>query len=622
MRNLLHRALAVLMLLLLVFCSIGASGSSYYDEKISELKAQAEEDHMRFIELPDTGYNAEIAADIQVNDHKILEETPTGSIKVTVIDADTNQPIEDAMVLLTATLSYYSTVDGVSTQTGNAFLAANLGQTSADGICLYDEPLFYHDDDILNDDGTLVTDLLDYLSVGIATVDVATAKICLQPVSEETYLSEESKLILDALDPQGVWAYADFVAAVAAIPGVEKADLAVDNLLDDWIAAYTDDTVVKLYRETDPRLDAFGSIGDSERQITIGELKTFIQNNHPLLIGKIVNKYYRTLAGYTPTFKLSGAAEVQETIVYKDGTSEVQTDNARLYLDLFAGQEDGSGLAYISSGFSYRAYAFHPDYTSGITKGASVRQYLNAADQELVILLSKDTPPISVNNQRTFIYGRLIAADGKPLAGARISNVSGSLSTQSDGDGYFTLSVSDPGKYSMKITPADTAEAIAGNMTLNGGDPQEEFVFTVGKTPARYHINWYQKGYELSQEKDDGSPLGSRWLVPVLIILAVLIILIALVLILASRKKRRQNVAAPPSTMYATTAFQPLPQYTAAPMPAAAVMPAAAPSCNQCGAPLSEQEQFCHNCGARICPACHTASRPGTQFCSQCGRRL
>jgi hypothetical protein len=624
----LTRALLLILALLLVFCSLGASGGSYYDEKIADLKAQAEADHMRFIELPDTGYNADIAADILANDHKVLEETPTGSIKVTVLDADTNQPIDDAMVLLTATLSYYSTVDGVSTQTGNAFLAANLGQTGQDGTCLYGEPLFYHDDDILNDDGTPKTDSLDYLSVGIANVDIATAKIYLPPApsGQDRYLSEETQLILAALDPKGIWPYADFVAAVAAIPGIEKADLAVDDMLDDWIAAYTDDTVVTLYNETDPRLNAFAGIGDAERRITIGDLKAYIDRNHPLLTDKIVNKYYRSIAGYTPTFQLSGSAEVQETVVYKDGTSEVQTDSARLYLDLFGGQQGGAGLAYISSGFSYRAYAYHPDYNSGITKGTSVRQYLTAADQELVILLSKDTPPISINSQRTVVYGRLLTAAGSPLAGARISSEDDSLSTQSDADGYFTLSIAEKGSYVMSVTPADTAEALSGSVTINGGKVSDTFTITVGDKPARYHVNWYEKGFNLAKVNQGAA--ANRWLLPVLIVLGVLLVVVV-VLVLASRKKRRGRAATPvtaagsagPAGMVcAQTAYAPAAQPTQPSQPSAPA--AAAIVCSQCGAPLTEQEQFCHQCGSRICPACHTASAPGTRFCCTCGRQL
>jgi hypothetical protein len=407
--------------------------------------------------------------------------------------------------------------------------------------------------------------------------------------------------------------------------------------------AFTDETIVTVYKESSPKLDPFAEVVKADRKMTYGELKSFVSKNQSILTERMVKRYYRSFTGYTPTFNVSGSAEIKKTIVYKDGTKEDQTDSARIYIGLFENQVGGKGMAYSSSGFSYRAYAYHPDYKSGISKGLTVRQYLNLADMEMVLLLSKDTPPVAIDGQKTVMYGRLMAAGGKPLANARVTSEKANLTVRSDGEGYFSLSLNDLGDYAFKIIPPETANAVTGSATINGGALKDTINITVSNTPSVYRVDWYEKGYDLKTIRvSNQSAKGG--INPFVIGLAVVLILVlAVVIILGGKKKRRtqpvmtaypqvnpmpyapvppghQGYApmAPQNQQYIPQApmMPPVPSQPAEPF----VTPTDLMACGLCGTGLSGQERFCPGCGALVCTNCRTTSQPGTRFCRNCGK--
>ena len=619
------RAATGLLILSMLFCCLGASGNDYYQEKLAELKQQATEDHMRFLELPDGKYDATIAADMLENDEKVLEETPTGSIKVIVKDADTGEEIKDAMVLLTAELHRYSTSNGVSTQTGNAFLAINLGKTPADGQVIYDSPLFCHDD-LTEDDGTQPENYLDFLSVGVASVDIATASVEVLPEDPNQYKSEDVALALSQLETGKKYAYADFIAAVKAISGLEDADEAIYQLLDDHIMDYTDDTVIEISPYSDPNIEPFQALLDKGETLTYGEFKAYVAEHQDLMVEKIVNRYYRDLAGYQPNLVTYGTPERTTEVIYKDGTTGTDTDEAYIYIELFSDAVVDKGIAYTSDGFSYRAYAFHPDYNSGVTKGRSVRQYLNSVDQELTILLSKNAPPFAVGSKESSVLGRLLDKQGKPVSGGRIECVESQATATTDEEGYFTFRFNEAGKYTFKVYYPDSAKSMKTVAVLNNEAPENELTLEIPASPKNYRLEFYEDGFDLSKLSTKSSrswpAVFVKFILPVLLGLVLLAIMLLVLILLRRRNKRRHEAASAIGYMPP----QPLPYSPQMAVPYMAP-PAAAPvfngkRCGQCNAPINPQDVFCRQCGARICPACQTANEHEARFCTNCGGQL
>lgn len=607
---------ALCLALLIPFCVIfmGAADDAYYQQKLLELKEKAQADHLRFLELPDGKFDAAIAEDLLKNDGRVLEETPTGSIKVTVKDADTNQPIQDAMVLLTATIQRYTVSNGVSTQTANAFIVINMGKSPKDGTLLYTTPLFFHDD-IRNDDGSMPQNDLSYVSVSVGEVDVSTARVKVLPIAQSSYQPDDIAAVLPLLTEGEEYGYAELENKLKGIAGLADPNATLYTLFNYRYVDYTDETIVLLSR-SDPKNDAFKELNDKGGKPTYGALKAYIKANPELMMNKVVKRYYRDLGGYTPNYTCEGTPQRIKIIKYKDGTTETDVDEARIYLDLFEGVIADKGIAYDSDGFNYAAYAYHPDYESGGTKGTYIRQYLNDADKEIVILLSKTGSPIALDTSVTMIYGRLLGSTGQPMSGARITCIETDAQCTTDVDGYYSMRFNQPGEYTFAVYKPDSATELVVSGILDGEKPTAALTITVTDTPASHQINFFEEGYVFAEaDVKPAAKTVAKTSVNIILILAAALALVVIggvVLLILSRKKKAavQFPMQQPVSSYAQPLEQP------------ANIPTIGAVCNQCGAPILAGSAFCNNCGAKICAHCSTANTRTSSFCCNCGNRM
>lgn len=549
-------AYIIMAFVMLFVMSISGAAISANDA-ISEIKAKAETDGYRFMLVDKAGIDDEIRNDLAENDSIYLGDAPIGSVNVIVLDADTGKPIKDAQCMLSFSSSRYTVnSDGSHEQIANPFLLFDLGKTPSNGDILFSDTYFY------------TTSIIDPesppyaqgLSVGVANLVDKDPEIAID-YDTQAYIStaypEVYNSIISKLGGKTTLKFSALKTIVEDV-STEQYTEVIRNLFDDGFAKFSNNVMVKVYDK--PEFEKLLSSG--KQQLTIGELRAYIDDNHDLFVQYVAARDYPDFGGFEPSFVFDYNPEYDYVKTYKDGTQKNETNSAYLGVSIFGdvNSEDGTGHAIITSGFSYRTYVYADGYKEGLAIGSSIRQDFVDKDLTVKVYLSKDVSPLVAYDKTNAIFGSLTDLQDNPIVGATVKIQDTDYKAVTNKDGYFSLMNLKLKDKSIKLTIVNP----------ENGEDLPAAAMIDGKKYALDNIPIDLTGengiYQLTLVngmKETGGGTGMSRLVLILLIVAILTIIgVVIAIVLVNRSKKHK--------------------------------------CSNCGIELKPGAAFCENCGKRV----------------------
>lgn len=572
----------LLIAALLLFTTGSYAAATAINDTIDEIQEYAEADGYRFILVGEDGITDEIRDELAENDALYIDDTPTGSVKVIVLDAETGKPVNDAKCMLTFHTSRYTvTSDGSHDQIANPFLLFDLGKTPEDGEILFTDTFFYSTRKVEPDD----TPFVEILVVWLADIVDKNPELTIDYDVQSGIASNEPELfqeIVGKLEGQTTLKFSELKSVVQEVAEDRYSEL-IRSLFDNEFVIFSDSVTVKVPDK--PQFEKL--ISEGMQELTIKELRAYVDENRELFIKYVANRYYDDFGGYEPSFIFDYNPEYDFVRTYKDGTQKNETKKPYLgmYIFDFESTRGGTGYAINKDSFTYNAYVYADGYKEGKAIGASIRQDLVDKDITIKVYLSKDMSPVIVYDKSNAIFGTLFDSEKNPIADAEIQIQGTDYKATTDEEGNFSFSkleldgetvhltiidpengdempasaIVDGKKYELNSIPVDLSrEDGVYRLTLVNGDPGE----FVNSNPGEM-----VKGGGLS-------------LPVILIIAAVAILLIALGIVIgmSALKKKKKNAG-----NFSNAAPVTVKRF-----------------CHKCGSPLRQDDIFCENCGTRI----------------------
>ncbi len=493
---------------------------------ISDIKTKAEIDKFRFMQIDKNGITQEIKDNIAKNDELYLNDKPTGSIKIKVLDVATGKPVKDAQCLLTFSIRR-STVntDGTSNQYANPFFLIDLGKIPESGELIYTDTYFYTSRKVSD----YPNPFADTLQVSIANIVDADPEITID-YSAKNYIATSDEVnfekIVTKLNSREKVKISEFKQIIRDVSTAKYVEI-LRNLFNDKFAVYSDDVMVKVNNE--PQYKKL--IDEGKEKLTIAELKKFIEENIVLLENQVAKKYYEDFGGFKPNFVLDHEPAFESTITYKDGTKKPTTGRAYLSMQIFDDVIGGTGYAISKSAFPYKAYVYADGYMQGEAVGSVIRQDLINKDVTMIIYLSKDyVPLVTVENTNT-IFGTLKDKNNKPISSATISIEDTDLKSVSNENGFFNFTKLKNEKIKLNIINPENGEVLKAKAIYKGVEyPLDNIPITLSENNQVFEIALIG-GLEAS----NGFPM---WIILIIIIL----ILVLLYIFFIKRKEKNYCV--------------------------------------------------------------------------------
>ncbi len=551
-------AFLLLAVALLFMTGINVAAISAADA-ISQIKTTAEEGEYRFMLVDKAGITDEIRNDLAENDDIYLGDTPIGSVKVIVLDADTGKPVKDAECMLSFSSSRYTVnTDGSHTQIANPFLLFDLGRTPDNGEIMFTDTYFYTTD--LIEPGS--APYAESLGVFLANIVDEDPEIAFDYNAQPYFATSEPELFqtfVSKLNGQASLKFGELKAIVKELMG-DRYNEIIRNLFNDDFAVFSNNVIVKV--SDDPQFDKLISSG--KQQLTIGELRTYIDDNRDLFDKYVAARYFSDFGGFEPNYVFDHNPEYDFIRTYKDGTTKSETDNAYLGMYIFDysynDSSAGTGYAIHSSSFTYKTYVYADGYKEGLSIGSYIHQDHVDKDVAIKVYLSKDVSPFVAYDKTNALFGALVDTDSNPIAGATIKIQNTDYKAVTNKDGYFgltNLKLSDK-EIKLTIISPENGEEIAAAAIIDGKKyALDNIPVDLTGEDGIYQIELV-KGMSAA-----GSGFEISTLMLILIAVVVVIMIVVIVVIIAAKKKKNQV-------------------------------------CRNCGAPLKPSAIFCDNCGQRV----------------------
>lgn len=575
---------AILTALLMALCLMSVNAMAItQDEAISQISAKATEDGYRFLLVGENGVSTEIRNDLATNDEIYLESAPTGSVKVQVLDADTGKPIEGAQCFLSFSSSRFtSSSDGSSEQKSNPFLLFSLGQTPESGEIVFTDTYFYATDQVEQGSSYYA----DFLGVYFADIIDEDPNITINYDVQSWFATDEPELfqqIVNKLNGVTTLKFSEYKTLLKEVVGDRYSEFVL-NLFDDEFSVFSESVMVEVRDE--PQYEKL--IDEGKQKLTIGELRTYIDQNRELFDQYVASRSYRDFGGFTPSYTFYYNPEYEFVRTYKDGTTAIDTSTPYLGAWIFYHETydntSATGYALCVDGFNYRAYVYADGYTEGMAIGTSIQQDLVDQDITIKIYLSKDISPLVTYDKANAVFGTLTDSDKKPIVGAtiKIDGINYSATTNENGYFSFTGVKLDEKTVSVTIISAENGEELSGTAIVNGKK------CSLDKIPM--NLTGENGIYRLNLVQGTGASKGG--LVWIIVIAVVLIAGAGAFVVMRGKAKKRVIPLDIPT---------PTPNPDFAPITSPELI--RKPSfCSYCGAALNSGSAFCASCGARVDP--------------------
>jgi hypothetical protein len=552
------------------------------DDAVSQIKKTAEADGYRFIQVGADGLTEDIRNDLAENDKMYVDDSPIGSVKVIVLDSDTGKPVKDASCFLTFYTSRYTVnSDGSHTQTANPFLLFDLGKTPVAGEIAFKDTYFYSTTKVEPGQEPFV----ETVSVSLATPVDKDPEIAIDYNAQPFFSSSSDPSLFDAivakLGGQAVIKFSELKAIVQEVAG-DKYTEYIRSLFNYEFAIFSDNVTVKVSNA--PQFEKLG-----KQQLTIGELRTYIDSNKDLFIKYVANRYYPDFGGFEPCFTFDYNPEYDYVKTYKDGTQKNETNAAYLGMYIFDSSvcKGGTGYALDTDGFSYRAYVYADGYKDGKAIGAAISQDHVDKDVIFKIYLSKDVSPMVARDGANALFGTLFGPDKKPISDAEIRIKDTEYKAVTNADGYFSFT-------NLKLEGKTAALTV---INPENGEPLPVTIVFEGKKYDTDTIPVDLSGengvFKMTLVNGDASDYltgGSGPSIVTLLLIVAVVVVAALVVVLVvvlSRKNRK-----PPAISV---------QYAGNPGKPPSTAPISDPRfCSACGSQLKPDAVFCANCGTHV----------------------
>lgn len=547
-------AYSLIAVVLLFVTGINAAAISTSDA-ISEIKKTAEEGEYRFMLVDKAGINDEIRNDLAENDDIYLGDTPIGSVKVIVLDADTGKPVKDAECMLSFSSSRYSVnTDGSHTQIANPFLLFDLGKTPDNGEIMFTDTYFYTTD--LVEPGA--APYAESLGVFLANIVDEDPEIAIDYNAQPYFSTSEPELFetfVSRLNGQTTLKFGELKSIVSDVTG-DRYNEIIRGLFNDDFAVFSSSVVVKV--SDDPQFEKL--ISQGKQQLTIGELRTYIDENRDLFIKYVAARYYPDFGGFQTNFVFEYNPEYDFVRTYKDGTQKNETDSAYLGMYIFDYDDSASGTGYAihTSSFSYKTYVYADGYKEGLSIGSYIHQDHVDKDLTIKVYLSKDVSPFVAYDKTNAIFGSLMDAQNNPIVGATIKILGTDFKAVTNKDGYFGLTNLKADEKSVKLTIVnpENGEDLPATAVIDG----KKYALDDMPINLTGENGIYQVAL-VNGMKAGGEP-GSNMLLLVALVAGILVVIGVVVGLVVAKKKKNKR-------------------------------------CSNCGIELKPGAAFCDNCGKR-----------------------
>lgn len=603
--------------MILVFClmSVNALAISV-DETVSQISQSASDDGYRFMLVGEAGITDEIRNDLATNDEMYLEPKPEGSVTIQVLDADTGKPIKGAQCFLSFSSSMYTVSDdGSEEQTSNPFLLFNLGMTPDGGEVKFTDTYFYSTTSVALGESYFADCVGNYL----ASIVDEDPEVTIDYAVQSWFVSSEPELyqqLIDKLGGRTSLKFSEYKELLTSVAGDRYTEF-LRNLFDDKFSYFSDSVMV----EVDDKPQYQKLISDGKKKLTIGELRTYIDQSKELFDKYVAGRTYRDFGGFTSAYSFYYEPPYDYVMTYKNGTTSSESTSPYLGAWIFDSASSynnpsATGYAIALDGFSYKAYAYAEGYKDGLAMGAYIQQDLIDKDITIKIYMSKDMSPLVAYAKDNAVFGTLTDKGGSPVQGAEIRINGTDFSTHADenGDFSFTGLKLDGKSVGLTVIDPENGEVISGVAELRGKK------YALDKIPM--DMTGENGVYRLSLVQGKGAPkFSAMWIV----LIAVLLIGGAGLAIVLGKKKKKQAasyagpIAAPRPMQNGYYAPQvnpaPAPYMNGTPVINQQYVPYAnaAPTPNP-GPETKPNPPFCAYCGAKL--------TPDTAFCSSCGAKI
>ena len=543
-----RRLVILLCLIMMVILAGVPAAAASTRTAIDQLQLQAEADGYRFIQVGENGITDEIRQSLVTEDDIYIESTPKGSVTVQVLDLATGKPIADARCLLSySTMIYTVNTDGNREQKANPFLLFDLGVTPKSGELKYGETYFTASRPI--ESGT--PPYADGLTVHLAYIVDPDPELVINSQADNYIATSDPdnfQAIVDGLNGRTSLKFSEFKAIINQVASQKYAEI-VRYLFDGKFAMFSDTVQVRIADA--PQFQQL--IDSGRRELPLAELREYVAENHDLFKEQVADRYYADYGGFEPDFALQHKPGYDSMTTYKDGTQKMVTGRHYLGLKIFDQVTGGTGYAINSTGFNYRAYVYAEGYGQGKAIGGIIRQDHVDTDITFRFYLSKDLPPVAVQEGFSAVAGTLVNEKGQPISGATISLAGADQTATTDEKGCFSFTRLKNEKVTLAITNPENGEPLLAKVIYQGQEyPLDAVPFNLTGSNQIFSISVISGASAAA-----GASSTPLW--PVLILAFVLLIVVLLIILLL---KRRKHV------------------------------------CRQCGSSLSKEARFCGKCGS------------------------
>ena len=327
----------------------------------------------------------------------------------------------------------------------------------------------------------------------------------------------------------------------------------VRYLFDDEFAVFSDSVKVKISEA--PQFKKLTDAGKQE--LTIGELKAYIKENHDLFKQYVAARHYADFAGFEPNFTIQYEPEYESVTTYKNGTKKTTTSTAYLGMRIFDDVKGGTGYVVSSRGFSYKAYVFADGYMEGVAIGAGIRQ--DFVDRDIVsrIYISKNNVPVVVPDKSNAITGILKDSKDKPVGGATIQILNTEFKAVTNAEGNFSFTKLKDEAVKLAITNPENGEPMTAKAIYKGKE------YPLDNIPIKFTgENQVFQITLISGAAVAAAGAGSGISIWLILLIVVILILILFIFFIFMRKKK----------------------YV----------------CRHCGTELNKKTKFCNKCGNKV----------------------